>query len=169
MKKKFIILFLVFLSFDGIGQHYKTSIGFRFGNNIGLNFSQRVYKGITVDLLHEPTLFIDRHRTAFMAKKHVPIITKRLNMFYGVGGYYQSQYLIIRKDEPTEHFESSGLVMVGGIDFTIGRWNFGYDIMPGIRFWGRDTRGWFFSSSAISLRYIIVPNQSKMKKWFKKI
>ncbi|MBK6785200.1 MAG: hypothetical protein IPG79_16695 [Saprospiraceae bacterium] len=96
------------------------------------------------------------------------MLTKRLNFFGGGGLYYQMKNGLSTNDDPAYEQHSAGLALVAGIDFTIGKINIGYDMIPLYRLSGNDTGRRISSSSAISVRYVIVPQKSKLKKWFER-
>lgn len=147
-------------------QSYRTAAGFRIGKDIGLSISQRIVPQKTIDLYHEPGLFTDRNKTGLMFKQHYPILTKRLNFFGGIGLYYQSLSLLSKIDEPAPSINSSGVMLAGGIDFTVGKLNLGFDIMPEVRLFGNNNTSRIASSSAITFRYVIIPQKSKSKSFF---
>jgi Tfp pilus assembly protein PilZ len=168
LKSRFIVTIFLYLPFLSSGQSYITTAGFRMGNEIGLSVSQRIFEKKTIDLYHAPALFSERSTSGLMMKQHYSILTKRLNFFGGGGIFYQMKNGYSTNDEPAPDQYAAGLLFTAGLDFTIGKMNIGYDIMPLYRISGNDNGRRFFSSSAISLRYVIVPQKSKTKKWFKR-
>ncbi|MBK8373266.1 MAG: hypothetical protein IPL20_18405 [Saprospiraceae bacterium] len=165
-----VLYFVLFVCFPLLttGQSYRTAAGFRFGNEIGLSISQRIFDKKTIDLYHAPSLFTDRSTTGLVMKQHYSMLTKRLNFFGGGGLYYQMKNGLSTNDDPAYEQHSAGLALVAGIDFTIGKINIGYDMIPLYRLSGNDTGRRISSSSAISVRYVIVPQKSKLKKWFER-
>lgn len=169
MRRYFLISGLYIWFFAPVaGQSYRTAAGLRIGNDIALSISQRIVPESTIDLYHESGLFSQKNFTALAYKKHVPVITKRLNIFGGIGPYYQTRKYVVPNDEITSWYRSYGLLLSGGIDFTIGRLNVGYDIMPVVRLGGTDPAGRVSTSSALTLRYVIIKQPKPSKSWFKK-
>lgn len=153
----------------GKSQSYLTAAGFRVGKDVSISISQRIEKRTTIDLYHETGLVTSRSFTGLAYKKHVPILTKRLNFFGGAGPFYQFTPVTQTVDFPFEYKQNYGLLLTGGIDFTVGRINIGYDIMPAFILAGDSgpTRR-FTSSSAITVRYVLVKQPSLLKRLFKK-
>ena len=165
----YIVIFVFIFQTTSIWtQSYRTALGFRFGRNTMLSVSQRIAKKTTLDLYHESALYADRMFTAVAVKKHLPLITKRLNVFIGAGPYHQFQSRVQGSDVPLTERHTGGLVGNAGIDFTIGRLNIGYDIMPVVHLVGAHEGPGFYTRSGITLRYVIVKQPSKVKSWFKK-
>lgn len=167
---KFFFLFVLVAGYftSGISQSYRTALGFRFGKNIMFSASQRIVKKTTIDLYHETALFSDKSFTALAGKRHFSLITKRLNVFLGAGPFHQFEWIESPKDVASTPYHTGGLVANAGLDFTIGRLNIGYDIMPVVHLVGEGSDRKFYTQSGITLRYVIVKQPSKIKKWFKR-
>lgn len=148
-------------------QSYRTAAGLRIGNDIALSISQRIVAGSTLDFYHQSGLFTPASMTALAYKKHVPLITKRLNLFGGIGPYYRTGKNAMPQCEDFSRFSAYGMLLTGGIDFTIGRLNLGCDIMPVIRLGGSDPGGRFATSSSITLRYVLIKQPKPAKSWLK--
>ena len=163
-----IVVLLLFFKMAITAQSYRTALGFRFGRSTMLSVSQRIAKKTTLDLYHESALYSDRMFTVLAAKKHLPLITKRLNVFIGVGPYHQYQSSVNGSDIPVTDQHTGGLIGTAGIDFTIGRLNIGYDIMPVMHLVGGGNNPIFYTRSGITLRYVIIKQPSKVRSWLKK-
>jgi len=162
-------MFIIFgYSQSGMSQSYRTAVGFRLGKNIMFSATQRIVKKTTIDLYHETSLFSDKSFTALAGKRHFPLITKRLNVFLGAGPFHQFAWIQSPNDVASTPYHSGGLVANAGLDFTIGRLNIGYDIMPVVHLVGDGGDRKFYTQSGIALRYVIIKQPSKFKKWFKR-
>lgn len=165
-----IIFFSLVIPIMLNGQSYVTSAGFRMGDDIGISISQRIAKKNTVELVHQDGLFSGNQYTSLGVKQHYSVITKRFNFFAGGGLYMASRESNPNVDIPGNVINrSQGLLLTGGMDFTLGRINLGYDWSPTIKFSGSDFHRRFNSSSAITVRYVIFPQKSKSKSFFEKI
>jgi len=151
-------------------QSYVTSAGFRMGDDIGISISQRIAKKNTIELVHQDGLFSGKQYSSLGLKQHYSVITKRLNFFAGGGLYMISRESMSNTDIPGNvRNRSQGLLLTGGMDFTIGRINLGYDWSPTIRFSGSEFHSRLSSSSALTIRYVILPQKSKSKSFLDKI
>lgn len=164
-----LILTLLFVNVSRISaQSYRTAVGFRLGKQVTFSVSQRIAKKSTLDLYHESSLFSNQMFTGLAYKKHFPLITKRLNIFLGVGPYHRFQAIQDASDVAVSDYHTGGLIGLAGLDFTIGRFNIGYDIMPVVQMVGTDKSRLFSSYSGITLRYVVWKQPSKVKSWFRK-
>lgn len=165
----YIVLFFLFAGlFEVRSQSYRTAAGLRIGNNMTLSISQRIVAGSTLDFYHQSSLLSPASITALAYKKHVPLITKRLNLFGGIGPYCRTGKNGMSNEVVLYRFSSCGMLLTGGIDFTIGRLNLGYDFMPVVRLVGSDPIGRVSASSAITLRYVLIKQPKPFKSWLKK-
>ncbi len=149
------------------GQKYSTVGGIRIGDDFGFSFAQRVANKTTLELNLQPGTFTGKELYALLAKQHYPLLSKRLNFFAGAGVYSRS--LPITSIEPVKTQNTSGLALVLGAEFTIGKLNISTDYLPLVTLFNKDTNQRFQTTSGVSLRYVFVGRDSSTKKFFKNL
>ncbi|MCB0704719.1 MAG: hypothetical protein KDC34_05390 [Saprospiraceae bacterium] len=152
MKHTHYLTFLLFLFAGTIqAQSYITSAGLRFGGGIGLTVQQRIAKKSTVEGILQSRLSGNEVRVTGLYERHVPIITKRLNLYGGIGLYkewVEDTYLEQRADP-------IGVTFVGGAELTLGRVNLSLDIKPSIQVSQASSFN-FDSQIGVSARYVLI-------------
>ncbi|HMR89995.1 MAG TPA: hypothetical protein PKD51_17655 [Saprospiraceae bacterium] len=165
MNKYIFVGFFSLISFAVVAQKYNTLAGIRIGDDFGISFAQRVAKKTTVELNHQPGTFAGKELTTIFAKQHYPLLTKRVNFFMGAGLYSRSAV------EQTAEYEravrSNGLAMTFGAEISLGRLSISTDYQPLVTFNKNDSNQRFYTTSGLSLRYILVPRASSTKKFFR--
>lgn len=160
MKKlTFVITALLFFTQFSFAQSYDTSAGVRFGSQWGLTAKQRIAKKATIEAILQSGGKSELTNITVLAEKHIPVLTKRFNIYYGAGlqgGWYNN---------PTEGIENPfGLAFIGGAEFTIARINLSWDIKPALNLKGGTSN--FYTQSGISIRYVF--NKRKVELFNKK-
>ncbi|MFK7936809.1 MAG: hypothetical protein AB8G22_25070 [Saprospiraceae bacterium] len=149
MKKlTFLIITLLSIGQLSFAQSYDTSAGIRFGSQWGLTVNQRVAKKVTIEGILQAGGKTDLTNLTVLAKKHMPVLTKRFNIYYGAGlqgGWYDN--IDIEAGNPF------GVAFIGGAEFTFARLNVSWDIKPALNLTG-GTRN-FYTQTGISVRYVI--------------
>lgn len=159
------IIFLIFvIGYSGEAQSYKTAAGLRIGNDISLSLSQRIVKRTTLDLYHQTGLFTGQNVTTLAVKQHFPLISKRLNVFAGIGPYYNTSVKSNFIESQTQKSNAFGLAFPLGMDFTVGRLNIAFDYLPALKLAGINDKGIISASSAITLRYVIIKQDGLVKR-----
>ncbi len=158
-----LFLLISVLTIDA--QSYNSILGVRFGDDIAISAAQRVSNHTTVQLNHEVGFRNASPQTSAYFIKHTPILTRRLNVFAGVGAFVKLNNGI--NDAPTmvNTYGPSGTL---GAEFTIGRLNFAADWSPTLNI-NKDDPSKFNASTGISLRYVIIKRKSKIKSWREKM
>ncbi|MDQ3140708.1 MAG: hypothetical protein M3Q56_00510 [Bacteroidota bacterium] len=145
----------VFISFlPCCSQKYITSIGFRLGTEAGVSIQQRLAKHITAEGILLKSFKTNDNVLILLAEDHNSIITRRLNIYFGVGPHWY-----FHRD--SFNVLPSGFSLLGGVEFTIGRANLSWDILPAFNFVGAERI--FDYKTAISIRYVLL--KEKKKKW----
>ncbi|MEL7021643.1 MAG: hypothetical protein AAGK47_08545, partial [Bacteroidota bacterium] len=75
-----IICLLVCCQFSH-AQSYDTSAGIRFGSQWGLSVNQRVATKMTIEGILQAGGRSDLTNLTVLAKKHMPVLTKRFNIY----------------------------------------------------------------------------------------
>lgn len=155
------------ISVMAFGQKYNTLAGIRIADDFGISFAQRVAKKTTVELNHQPGTFAGRELTSILGKQHYPLLTKRINFFMGAGLY--TRKAIETNSETTVAVRTNGLAMTFGAEISLGRLSISTDYQPLVTFNKNDSNQRFYTTSGLSLRYILVPRTSSTKKFFRKL
>ncbi|PSL07518.1 hypothetical protein [Cecembia rubra] len=177
MIKRFMFLtyFLMGLSYFSFGQRYATSLGLRMGSNdysrtIGFTGKQRIMSHLTLEGILQTDF--DRNTTGhLLMARHRPIISKRLNYYYGGGlsAGWEESYV---KDKETKEIihtygnSTMGLDIIGGLELTVANTVFSLDYKPNVNFAGREE--FFRGQVGISARTVLVKSKEQDKKWRKK-
>lgn len=159
MKKISLAVLLTTCTFLCFGQRYGTAFGLRMGTDWGFTLQQRVAKHLTFEGIVQSSLQREEVLLTGMVEKHNPILGRRLNLYFG-GGLHKGW--IGQDPETEETFQDPfGITLVGGVEFSLGRINIGYDFKPAINISGGE-KG-FYTQSGISVRYVLI----KDKEWRK--
>lgn len=166
MKHFFLVIFLgVFISVQA--QKYNTLAGVRIGDDFGISFAQRIANKTTIELNIQPGTFAGREMTSLLAKQHYPLLSKRFNFFMG-GGIYTRKIPSTNIDVPNAQ-SSTGLALSFGAEITLGRLSIATDYLPMVTFGNPNDNQRFYTTSGLSLRYVLVGRESSTKKFFKNI
>ena len=135
-------------------QTYTTSAGLRLGDGIGISVRQKVIKRTSVE-----GIFYKHHKSDLaiagaMLDHHMPVLTKRLNLYMG-GGFGRA----FRQPDESAKSSFNALLLNAGLEFTISRLNMGWDFVPVIPM-GAEDEG-LTPMTAFSLRYVLIKNDKK--------
>lgn len=150
------VLGLAFCTFMQ-AQSYDFTLGMRMGTDWGLSSQFRVAKNLTIEGILQSSLQREELLVTALLEQHNPIITRRLNVYYG-GGVHKGW--ITAADE-VGYTNPAGITMIAGLEFTIAKLNISYDIKPAVNLTGGEQQ--FYSQSGISLRYVIAKRNSIFK------
>ncbi len=157
---KQLLLFLSICLFSwtsGFSQSYDLTAGMRMGTDWGLSTQIRVAKKVTIEGILQSSLQREEILLTALVEQHNPLITRRLNVYYGIGlhkGWINS--------DPEINLENpAGVTMIAGLEFTIAKLNLSYDIKPAVNIAGGERR--FYTQSGISMRYVIAKKNSIFK------
>jgi len=132
-------------------QSYDTALGMRLGTDWGVTVKQRVAKKTTIEGILQSSLQREELLVTVLGEQHFPILSRRLNVYYG-GGLHKGW--INETDVNEEAFQDPfGLTFIGGIEISLARLNISYDFKPAINISGGQEN--FYTQTGISLRYII--------------
>lgn len=157
MKKliQFSLILLLTLPLALSAQSYIMSGGLRLGSGesgrmVGLTTQQRFAKHYTFEQIVQ-TDFSRNTTVHLMAKKHIPLVTRRLNVYGGGGlsfGSETSKDLITRNG-------TMGVDMIAGAEFTLAKMNISVDYKPNFNVAGGRSP-WVSGQVAISARTVLV-------------
>lgn len=162
MKRIPLILFIALFSTTLWSQRYGTAVGMRLGTDWGLTLQQRMTKRITIEGILQSSLQREEVLLTGLIQRHNPILGRRLNLYLG-GGIHKGWIAASGTSETAAPADDPfGVTLVGGIEFTLGRINVGYDLKPAINLRGGEKR--FYSQSGISIRYVLIKDKAWRKK-----
>ncbi len=157
--KKIVYISILLLSASFLhAQSYKTAFGVRVGTEFGFTVQQKVLKRTTIEGILHSSFRREEFQLSVIAERHFPLVSKRLNVYSGVGLHKSWRY-----DSDSTSVNPAGLTAIIGAEISLGKFNLSYDFKPVINFKGKPV---FDAQTGISLRYIIIRDSwiKKMKK-----
>ncbi|HMN90901.1 MAG TPA: hypothetical protein PKD70_01230 [Saprospiraceae bacterium] len=152
MKNTQLLLFLLCLAaVRTSAQSYNTALGMRLGTDWGVTLQQRIANRTTLEVLLQSSLQREEVLLTVMGEQHLPVISRRFNIYYGGGLHKGWINETDRNDEP--YANPFGVTFIGGIEMSLARLNISYDFKPAINITGGQHN--FYTQTGISLRYII--------------
>ena len=157
-----------------LAQKYGTTLGLRLANDdrrmLGVTMQQRIFNNVTLEGIVQSDF--DRNTTVHgLVKNHIPLITKRLNLYTGAGvsfGIEESftKDPVSREVITTYGNETFGADLMIGAEITLLGANVSLDYKPNINISGRDN--WFKDQVGISVRKVLIKDNQRKKKIRKK-
>ena len=153
-----------------VAQKYGTTLGLRLGNDryrtLGLTLEQRLLKRATFEGILQ-TDFSRNTTTHFLIKRHHPLLTKRLNLFAGMGvsfGTEESVGVNPQTKEVITTYDNTtmGADLMVGAELTFLGYNVSLDYKPNINLTGRDN--WYQGQVGISVRAVLIKDKTYKKK-----
>lgn len=132
-------------------QSYDTALGMRLGTDWGLTVKQRMATKTTLEALLQSSLQREEVLITLMAEQHFPILSRRMNVYYG-GGLHKGWINETDLDQ-MPYKNPFGITFIGGIELSLARLNISYDFKPAINIVGGQNN--FYTQTGISLRYIV--------------
>ncbi|MTB53096.1 hypothetical protein [Lewinella sp. W8] len=150
------LLFLFVLSASCLGaQSYDAALGLRLGTEWGATAQIRlplVQKNFVAETILQSSLQRDEGLFTILGKQHRPLLSRRLNLFYGAGLHTGWNNEI----DPETNEKSAGPFGVTGVvgaEMTIGKVNLSYDFKPAVNISGGNSV--LYTQTAVSVRYVI--------------
>jgi len=140
--------FFLFLGVSGIAQQYNTAAGLRIGGAGGITLVQRIADHGSIEAFAVSGFNNDEFTVTVLGRRHVPLISKQLNMFVGAG--FHKGWGYVDEDEKGNPFGIDGQV---GIEFNIKRATLAYDLLPQVNLTGNVFP--FALRQSVSVRYIL--------------
>ncbi len=175
MKGIFILICLSLVTYLQVnGQKYGTTLGIRLANDdqrmLGLTMEQRVFDHFTLEGILQSD-FSRNSSLHVLSKRHIPILTKRLNIFTGAGISFGNEESVgkdpLSREVVTTYGNSTfGVDLMIGAELTILGANVSLDYKPNINIAGRDN--WFKDQVAISVRTVLIKDSKRNKRIRKK-
>ncbi len=109
-KSPILLVCLFFLTTGAFGQSYNTAGGLRVGQEFGLTLKQRIWDHTTIEGIAQTNFLFTKTTTKLFIERHIPVITKRLNIYLG-GGIHKTW-----KTFESEEYAISpyGVALIGG-------------------------------------------------------
>ncbi|NJC24777.1 hypothetical protein [Neolewinella antarctica] len=135
-------------------QSYDASLGLRIGTDIGATVQfrlPRAHKNFVLEGIVQSSLVKDQGSITFLGKQHQPLLSRRLNLFYGAGMHTGWTSELDSDGQPAK--SPLGIDGVVGAEATFGGFNISYDFKPAINVRGGDKI--LDAQTAVSVRYVI--------------
>ena len=135
-------------------QSYDAALGLRIGTDIGATVQVRlpqIDKNFVLEGIVQSSLVKDQGSLTVIGKQHQPLLSRRLNLFYGAGAHIGWTDELKDDNEPAKN--PYGIDGIVGAEITLGGFNISYDFKPAINIRGGD--GILDAQTAVSVRYVI--------------
>lgn len=171
--KRFYLLFILFplLPILGNAQHYGNSLGLRLGNNdlgrtVGLTFQQRITKRGTLEGILQSD-FSTNTTAHLLYEFHRPLLSKRLNYYYGAGISFGNEESFIKDKTRKEIIQTYGNRTMGtdfilGLELTLLKTVIAFDYKPNINIVGREE--FFRGQAGVSVRMVLLDRKTQKKR-----
>jgi hypothetical protein len=138
---------------SNFAQSYDLAAGVRLGKDLGVSIKMRVPpvdKNFTAEFLAQSSFDGKESRLTLMGEQHIPIITRRINLYIGMGlhaGWIEQDI-----DQEADFASPAGVSFIGGVEINFKRLSISIDYKPAVNIKGGERT--FESDSALTLRYI---------------
>ena len=153
--KRTHLLFILLLPLALAAQSYDFALGLRLGTDWGATAQLRLphlHKNFVLEGILQQSIGRDEGTFTLLGKQHRPLLSRRLNLFYGAGLHagWSSE---VDKETGETFSGPAGVTGVLGAEITFNRINISYDVKPALNMTGG---GSFFSpQTGISVRYVL--------------
>lgn len=155
MRQQSLFALLCVLSSVLAAQSYDAALGLRVGTEWGATVQLRLpqlHKNFVLEGIVLSSLIKEEGSVTLLGKQHQPLLSRRLNLFYG-GGLHAG-WSNERDDENGETFNGpKGVTGIVGMEATIGRLNLSYDFKPALNVTGGESI--LDTHTAVSVRYVV--------------
>ncbi len=155
MNRFFCTALLIIVPLCLICQSYDASLGLRLGTDFGATGQLRlpqIQKNFVGEFILQSSLLREEGSLTVLGKQHRPLLSRRLNLFYGAGAHYGWTDEINPKTlEP--YSRPWGLDGVIGLEATFAKINVSYDFKPAVNVGGGAFP--FSAQTGVSVRYVI--------------
>lgn len=154
MKYTTAVLALIF-PFCLTAQSYDAALGIRVGTEWGATAQIRVpqiHKNFVFEGIVHQAIGKDEGSISLLGKQHQPLLSRRINLFYGAGAHAGWNHET--DTETGETFNGPvGVTGVIGLEATFKRINVSYDFKPAVNLRGGESV--LYTQTAVSVRYVI--------------
>ncbi|MCP9235036.1 hypothetical protein [Lewinella sp. JB7] len=162
--KHWSVLLLLWLPALVGAQSYDAALGIRIGTEWGATAQLRlpqIHKNFVVESIISSSIGTDEGTVTLLGKQHQPLLSRRLNLFYGAGLHAGWNNEI--DTETGETFNGpKGLTGIVGLEATVGKVNLSYDFKPALNVSGGSSV--LNTQTAVSVRYVIGKRNSLWNK-----
>ncbi|MEM1217034.1 MAG: hypothetical protein AAGJ82_15170 [Bacteroidota bacterium] len=154
MTKWLLSLLLVGFSWTATAQSYDLAAGVRLGTDYGLSILTRVppiHKNFTLEAIVQSSFTQNEGLVTFLGARHIPILTRRLNVYGGIGPHFG--WLERDPNRAEDYRAPMGVSAVGGAEVNFRNLNLSFDFKPTLNLVGGERR--FYSQTAFTARFII--------------
>ncbi|WP_420460530.1 hypothetical protein [Neolewinella sp.] len=169
MKRLPLHVLSLLLSLGVCAQSYDAALGLRLGTEWGATAQLRIpqiHKNFVLEAIILSSLSKDEGSLSLLGKQHRPLLSRRLNLFYG-GGLHAGWNNEIDTETGQTFNGPKGITGIVGLEATIGQVNLSYDFKPALNVTGGESI--LYTHTAVSVRYVIAKrnrlwNKDKEKK-----
>ena len=136
-------------------QSYDMALGLRVGTEWGATAQLRVpqlHKNFVLEAIILSSLTKDEGSLTLLGKQHRPLLSRRLNLFYG-GGLHAGWNNEIDTETGETFNGPKGITGIVGLEATVGKVNLSYDFKPALNVTGGESI--LYTHTAVSVRYVI--------------
>ena len=136
-------------------QSYDLAAGVRLGSDVGVSVKMRaplIDENFTGEFIVQSSLERAEGQVALIGAQHLPLITRRLNLYTGIGAHVG--WLENDPDRAVDYKAPVGVSFIGGAEVNFKRFSISLDYRPVLNLSGGEKT--FYSTSAFTLRYIAV-------------
>lgn len=152
---KAVLTSLFFIPLLLTAQSYDAGLGLRLGTDWGATAQIRlpmIHKNFVLEGILQSSLQKEQGSLTVLGKQHRPLLSRRLNLFYGAGAHLGwSDELDPETAAPVGG--PVGIDGVIGLEATFGGINLAYDFKPAINIGGGSS--FLETQTAVSVRYVI--------------
>ena len=155
MKKALLALVLCLSVITARSQSYDAALGIRVGTEWGATAQLRIpqlHKNFVLEAIVLSAIGKDEGSLTLLGKQHQPLLSRRLNLFYGAGAHAGWSNEIDPETGLTFN-GPLGLTGVVGLEATVGKVNLSYDFKPALNVRGGESV--LYTHTAVSVRYVI--------------
>ncbi len=149
------VLLCVFLPVVLAAQAYDLALGIRVGTEWGATALLRlpqVHKNFVLETILLSSIGKDEGTVTVLGTQHQPLLSRRLNLFYGAGLHAGWNNEI--DTETGETFNGpKGVTGIVGLEATVGKINLSYDFKPALNVSGGESI--LYTQTAVSVRYVL--------------
>lgn len=156
MRMKLIVILLsCLLPALVAAQSYDAAFGIRVGTEWGATVQLRVpqiHKNFVLEGIVHQAIGKDEGSVTLLGKQHQPLLSRRINLFYGAGAHAGWNNEIDTETGATFN-GPIGVTGIVGLEATFKRINISYDFKPAVNLTGGESV--LYTQTAVSVRYVI--------------
>ena len=150
-----LALSLLLFTFRVGAQSYDAALGIRVGTEWGATAQLRLphlHKNFVLEAIVLSDIRKDEGTLTLLGKQHRPLLSRRLNLFYG-GGLHAGWNNEIDAETGETFNGPKGVTGIVGLEATLGKINLSYDFKPALNVSGGESL--LYTHTGISVRYVI--------------